>query len=153
MITSGGLATAGALNGAFREMLSTMLELDTIDTEASTASTTYTALSPAGPSVVVTSRGTRALAMITARAWNTTAANQCCMGVQVTDIENTVVHAASDSAALIQQGGTTRATSERLWICLPINLGEPGTYTYTALYRAAAGTATFGNRDLAVFAP
>lgn len=154
---SGGKITAEVLNMAFRGILDRYGDVDSIDADESTTSmwnVAFVDLATRGPEVSVSSRGLRAFVFLSCRAWNTTAAaNICSMGVQVTNVDGVVTHSPGVSAALQQQGITTRIGAKRTWIMIPVNLAEDGPHTFTAKYAVGAGTGFFGNRTMAVFAP
>lgn len=157
LITAGGDVSSDALNTAFREMLRRGADYDSIDIDESTTSlysTAWVNLATRGPEVSLVSRGTRALIVLANRSWNTTAAaNQCLMGVNITDDDGTVVQAPSLALSLINQGVTTRAAAKRCMLGFTLDLPEPGRYTYRAQYASGLGTANFGNRSIFVIAP
>jgi hypothetical protein len=115
-----------------------------VDTSETTVSTTYAALTTAGPAVTVTT-GTQALAFLTATVSNNTAGSSAFASVAVS---GATVTAASDNDCLrVQGGGTTdvgRASALTLFAL------TPGSNTFTTQYRVGAGTGTFSTRVLTV---
>lgn len=152
-ILSGVDLTAAIINDEFAGMLTNFGNTATVSTIQSTASTSYTDLATAGPAVTLTSVGTRALVIISARIFATTAAADIC-AMSVT-VSGATTIAAADASALMQNGATGSSGGG-----LGVESGTafiysitPGSNTYTAKYKAGVNTANFADRKIFVFAP
>jgi hypothetical protein len=121
----------------------------TVATAETTASTTYAALTTAGPAVTVTT-GTKALVCLKAGMGNTTSATTGYMGY---DISGATTLAAADTRAVGVMTASTVVTLASIGhvggAILQTGL-TAGSNTFTAKYRAVAGTETFGDRDIVV---
>lgn len=146
MFFAGDFATAAMLNA----WLLNNSQYAAVSASETTSSTSYTDLSTVGPSVTVTSAGTRALVMYNCGAFTNTASD--------------VGHAMSFAVS----GATTIAAADayaRTDTCTNAGFGfnvanfafitiTPGTNVYTAKYKcSAATTSTFNNRRILVIAP
>ncbi|WP_123742309.1 hypothetical protein [Saccharothrix texasensis] len=115
-----------------------------IGTAQSTASTAYTDLTTAGPSVTVTT-GAFVLVFWTAHSQNTTANGRCFMSF---GISGATTQAADDTWALTMQNPTATTNVRAGGVHMfPVT---PGNNTFTAKYRVDAGTGTWTNRQLFV---
>jgi hypothetical protein len=113
----------------------------------STATTTYTALTTAGPSVSITT-STNALVFISAQLSQSTSSAFACMSQAVSGASSI---AATDTEALMFQAGAASSSGIRASTVIALTSQlTSGSNVFTAQYRASAGTATFGNRRLAV---
>lgn len=116
-----------------------------VGTSQTTTSTTYTALTTAGPSVTVTT-GTSALVWVGATMNNTTVGNYTLMSYAVTGSSSI---AASDDRAFYR--GQPDASIDLSAGLLTLITGlTAGSNTFTALYRVTAGTGTWYRRTIAV---
>lgn len=121
----------------------------TVSTQESTASTTYTDLATPGPAVTLTSVGTVALVIMRAKVFASTAtvvsAHMGCT------ISGDTTRAAADADGLGVQcnnaGAGNWVTSTQL---IPITAG---TNTYTAKYRVTSTSGFFADRRMIVIAP
>lgn len=120
---------------------------NTVLTEQSTTSTTYTNLTTTGPAVTVTT-GTFAIVSISALAYHGTANAQCWMSFEVTGASSV---AASDDRAILWDGGAAGSGNQESYgISHGVTL-TGGSNTVTAKYRTNTGTATFLGRKLTVW--
>jgi hypothetical protein len=120
--------------------------LATVATTQSTASVTYTDLATAGPTVTITT-GTRAIVSIQATISNQTDNLSSLASVAVS---GATTIAAADSFGL-EHDGSPANNSVRFGAMHLFNALTAGSNTFTMKYRAGAGTAEFGNRELIVF--
>jgi hypothetical protein len=115
------------------------LQAANVDTSETTASASYVALTTAGPAVTVTSAD-QAIVCLFSLISNSSAGNFASMGYAVSG--------ASTSAASINRsiaGDSQQAGGVMLHSGL-----TPGSNTFTAQYRTAAGTGTFQYRKILV---
>lgn len=111
-----------------------------------TASTTYADLASAGPAQTVTiGPSGKAMVIVSAVAFNSSAANRQFMGFAVSGASTV---AASDDYAL-RTGNVTGPDFNASRAKLLTGLAE-GSTTFTAKYRTTAGTASFSQRSLIV---
>lgn len=146
--------TAALINAEFSSLLTAFSNVATVDTTETRSSTSYGALATGGPAVTLTSIGTRALVFVSFRGWDGTAsANIGGMGVVVS---GATTIAASDSAALLLNGATAASgggIGVESGMLIPLSI-TPGSNTYTAVYKSAAGTVfSFAHRKITVLAP
>jgi len=122
-------------------------QTDSVATQESTSSTTYTDLTTVGPEVTVTvgSSGMVLLAMDCYMTGLDTAGVQDFMGVALSGA-NTV--AASDSAAVSYR--VADGSGQGAGICRLLTGLTPGATTFTAKYRVTGATCQFSNRNLSV---
>jgi hypothetical protein len=111
-----------------------------------TASTSYTNLATAGPSVGPLTTGTKALIIISSLLSNNTAGQNCLVGV---DVSGSSAISASDAKALRYESGNAADTMQASYVYLEDTL-VAGSNTFTAKYRVTGGTGTFDDRRLSV---
>lgn len=117
-------------------------------TSETTTSTTYTSLATVGPQLTLTSQGTKALIVFSYQGSNSTASNG---GAASVAVSGATTWAASDDYAVGHNVGSTGfGFYASNFVQLTIN---PGTHTYTMLYRVGGTTGTFARRRMWVFAP
>jgi hypothetical protein len=118
----------------------------TVATSQTTASTSYTDLATSGPAVTVNiSSSGKALVTVTSRMTNGTLGNECYMGVAVSGATTV---AASDAKALFASADATyRYRTSATHLLTGLNAGSN---TFTAKYKAEAGTCTIQDRDIIV---
>jgi hypothetical protein len=122
---------------------------NTVSTGEQTSSTSYTALTTAGPAVTIDSKGTQALVCIRATGFGTTATAR---GIAISfAISGATTLASSDSngalATCNQDGyGFTMMSVQLVTI-------TAGSNTYTMQYKTSALTSQFQARRMFVFAP
>ena len=116
----------------------------TVATDQSTTSATYTDLSTAGPAVTLTT-GTKALVIISIEGENDTINTSTFASVAVS---GATTIAASDTIAM---KWTLRENIEnRFSVATRFTTLTAGSNTFTVKYRTAAGTASFGDREIIV---
>ena len=122
----------------------------TVATSQGTASTSFTDLATAGPTVTITT-GTKAIVIVSAGMTNTNAGAYTTMGV---DVSSATTIAATDLASLFI---VTAANYEnRASAVLTFGLGgaggalTAGSNVFRAHYKVSAGTGTFRWRDITV---
>lgn len=143
-ILDGNVTTAKIFDGA---VTPSKLDLDpattTVATSQTTTSTSYTDLATAGPAATVTiGANGLALVIITGKLFNS-GVNDTFMGYAVSGA-NTV--AATDTTAQVVNSTPGQRNST---MSLLTGL-TPGSTTFTAKYRVAAGTGTFSDRNIIV---
>lgn len=131
-----------AIAAAIAALLSGKAGFATVATSQTTASLTYTDLATAGPSVTLTSAGTRALTV-----WRLVQGSSSGTAVSSVTISGATTVAADDSKGLIVND--TNRTSMGFWL----HTITPGSNTFKLQYRVTAGTGTFLDRSLFVLAP
>lgn len=119
------------------------VSLNRVDASASTASTTYTDLSPSGPSVTLTVNNSVVIGL-GARMTNSSSTGQSRMSVEWSN--DGVTNSASDNYSLTYTGTPIFKLGNTFLLAT-----TPGQYTFTAKYRVSAGTGTFQNRTMLVF--
>lgn len=120
-----------------------------VEDSESTTSTSYTSLATVGPAVTVES-GEFALVINTADITNDTAGQS---GRMTWEVSGASTITAQDFRALrVTRPSTTGAGNVRASVVTAIGGLTPGMNTFTSVYRASAGTATFANRRLTVLA-
>jgi hypothetical protein len=122
----------------------------TVAATETTASTSYVNLTTAGPAVGPLTTGTFAVAFVSGQISQNTNGAFAKMGVTVSGVSSI---AASDAQSLNYQPSTAASSGLRATTCI----GYEGTLTaglntFTAQYAASAGTASFKDRTLTVFA-
>ncbi len=122
---------------------------NTVSTQESTASTSYTDLSTSGPAVTLASVGNQALVTVRTQVFGSTAT--FITGHMGFTVSGATSRAAADSDSLGMQcnnaaGGNWITGSQLISI-------NAGTNTYTAKYKAVNGTAVYAARRIWVFAP
>jgi hypothetical protein len=138
------------LNTRFAEILTDFSSTASVATNETTASATYVDLTTPGPSVTLTSTGTRAFIFWSAHASNTTAN---CGAISSIVISGATTMAIADSNGILwhEHAGANLSDECGQWMVVTI---VPGSNTYKVQYkRAAGGTAAFERRRLFVFAP
>ena len=141
MSTTGtGTITATNLSGPFGIPKSTVVAT----TESRTAAT-YGDMATVGPAVTVTS-GTTALVTITARMTQGTNGESCFMGI---DVSGASAIAASDTQALSFSGQSNNQRILQASATYLITV-TAGSNTFTAKYKSASSTCTFGDRNIIV---
>jgi hypothetical protein len=118
---------------------------DVLDTSQTTVSTSYADLATVGPTVTVTS-GTTVMIFVVCTMSNS-GANNNFVGV---DISGATTTAASDARAL-QHRSAAAGDTARFGMGYK-TIVTAGSNTYLLKYRVDAGTGTFNNRQLMVFA-
>ncbi len=143
--TAGGrlLVTTGANAIAEREV-----SQDFVTTSESTSNTSYTTLATAGPAVTVTT-GPQCIVVTTGRLTNNTTGAYAVMSFEIT---GATTLAASDTRALMYQSVDANSRSMRASVMQHVFGTTPGSNTFNCRYRASAGTATFADRYILVFA-
>jgi hypothetical protein len=118
----------------------------TVATLETTTSTSYTALTTAGPAVTLTT-GTKALVIITAdmRVGTSNAISTMSYGVSGA----TTITVGDTTALTFKQTGTDTSQSIRA-SCASVPTLTAGSNVFTALYKTGSGTASFFNRDMFV---
>lgn len=147
--TAGQDITADTLNDMFLAILRDFAATATVATSETSASTTYTNLATAGPAVTLTSAGAIALVLFESVMYNSTSvSNGTAMSVAVSGA-TTIAAADADSikATLGSSGFADRHGGFAVFTI------TPGSNTYTAKYRASAGTSNWADRKLWVLAP
>lgn len=140
---AGDFLIADLLNGAISDVLGDFLQTQNVATSQTTTSTSYTDLATVGPTVSITSRGTRAIAI-----WNltqSTTAGSCASCVAVSAGTTT---AAADSFGQVGSNSGGKVTGFAVFTINPNVVN-----TYTLRYRVTGGTGTFLDRRLLVWAP
>lgn len=118
-----------------------------VDTNETTASTSYTDLATAGPSVTLTT-GTRALVILSCQMQNSDVNAATSMGYSVSGA--TTVAASDASRILVQEPVANHAFAmSRIFLHTGLNAGSN---TFTAKYKVGAGTGSFIYRQLMVVA-
>lgn len=139
---AGNRLTADLLNGAIHDVLADNAQHTTVMVGETTASLTYTNLATVGPQVTLTSRGTRAVVL-----WALVQHGTAGSAVSSPAVSGATTLAAADTHGLIVNDSTRTSVG---WSFLTIT---PGTNTFTLRYRTTAGTATFLDRKMLVWAP
>lgn len=118
----------------------------TVSTQETTTSTSYTALTTAGPTVASLTTGTQALVAITAACGNNTAGQNSYMSVAVS---GATTLAAADTTALRYQafGANSRHRSSTVHLFTGLTAGAN---TFTSQYKVDAGTGLWFDRHLVV---
>jgi hypothetical protein len=125
-----------------------LAQFDSVPTDESTASTSYTNLATTGPSVSITLvAGQSAKVYWTADAYNTTADLRTFMGIEITGASGTT--AAADSASAKGSTGSTNSGSTTMNF-MPYTATSTGSHTFTAKYKVTSGTGHWINRRLLV---
>lgn len=138
--TSGGYFVATGLNAIVERVWASQ----TILTGESTSSATFVDIATAGPTVTVTT-GSRALVLLSCNMLNS-GSNICLMGV---DITGATTLSPSDADSMIYEPNTANLEIQGGYVNVYNSL-TPGVNTFTAKYKAGAGTATFTRRRLVV---
>lgn len=139
-----------ALQQVSLDLLLTQSTLATVTTAQTTSSTSYTDLATVGPTVTLTSVGTRALVMFGCLAFSNSATE---VGHYMSvAVSGATTIAASDVYGRISSHNNNAAGFNSMnFTLLTIT---PGSNTYTAKYKLNSATAsTFQNRQLMVLAP
>jgi hypothetical protein len=127
---------------AIATLLSSKAGFSSVATSQSTASTTYTDLPTPGPTVNLTSAGTRALAL-----WRLVQYSTAGIAVSAVDVNGATWIPAADANGLLVNDGNRTSVG---WAFMTIT---PGLHTYKLQYRVTGGTGTFLDRQLFVLAP
>lgn len=140
---AGGYFVATGVN-AIEERLSARA---TVNTDESTASTSYTDLATVGPSVTVTT-GTQALAVISSESYISsggTQASTCRTSVEISGASSV---AATDDTCVCRSGNSgDRYQMSRAVLVTGLTAGSN---TFTLKYRVSASTGNFTRRNIAV---
>lgn len=140
-----------AVDVVFATLLTTNGSFSSIATNESTASTSYVDLATPGPSVTLTSAGTRAIILWSQHGSNNTANKGAISSIVISGATTLAV---SDNNGIIwHEKATAGASYEAMqFMVATIN---PGSNTYKVQYKVAggAGTASFERRRCFVFAP
>lgn len=139
---AGGLIVTNGLNSVIQRN-PTLAEYHASD--ETTTSTSYAALTTAGPSITITT-GTKAHMFISARCRNNTASARNYVSVAVSGA--TTIAADDMWAIWTNNAGTSqhnRGTSQHLFTTL-----NAGSNTFTMMYKVSAGTGTFSNRVITI---
>ncbi|ONI73074.1 hypothetical protein ALI144C_44800 [Actinosynnema sp. ALI-1.44] len=132
------------------DLLGAKAKFANVVANGTTTSATYTPTltGAGGPSVQLTSVGTKALAIWSAQMFNNTATVGSWMSVAVSGV--TTIAASDDYAAITTCGATGdafRTTSFHLFTI------TPGVNTFTAQFRVGSSTGNFVKKSLLVIAP
>lgn len=141
--------TAADLNNAFAAILSGGADYSSVATAQTTTSIAYTNLTTVGPTVTLTSVGTKALIIFAARLRNLSAAAGSGCTVAISGA-TTLAAADANGAAWSDFVNADYDDEKAQFMYATIT---PGSNTYQMKYRASAGTARFSTRRLLVFAP
>lgn len=133
-ITSNDLSFLGSTAGS------------TVLTNEATSSTSYTDLATVGPSVTVTTGG-NAIVMVTALGGSNTTSDVVFMSYTVS---GATTISASDAIGVAYSSALGNSYIQASFVAARGGLNA-GSNTFTAKYRANAGTATFANRNITVF--
>lgn len=137
-----------SINAALIAMLLNDAAYQEVLTAQTTTSLTYANLATVGPTVTLTSQGTRAFVVFGMQSDNSTPANGAAASVA---ISGATTLAASDDRAV---GHNVGNTGFGFYACnFYVATINPGSNTYTMQYRVGGTTGTFGRRRLWVFAP
>lgn len=117
----------------------------TVGTLEATATTTYTDLTTVGPAVTVTS-GSKCLVIISAQVTNSTSTSGSFMSFAGS---GATTFSGSDASALVFYAPTTGQPVQASRVVLQTTLNS-GANTFTAKYKAAAGSAQFSQRNIFV---
>lgn len=145
--------TAQRLNFELTALMSGLLTAEGSINEVlvgeTTASTTYTDLGTVGPTVTITSQGTRAVVFMQCQMWNMVSpAGSTAMTFAVSGA--TSIAANDVRAVAASHDGTGFGFYGGGFAVISIN---PGTNTYTAKYRVMSGSGGFDRRRMFVLAP
>lgn len=121
-----------------------------VTTQQTTSSASFADLTTVGPSVSVTSTGTLAVVLFSANMWNGSAGTTVQCSVAVSGATTVAASAVSALSGMDTGTGASLGYGAAQFVIVPIN---PGSNTYTMKYLTAAGTGTFRNRRIWVFAP
>ena len=117
---------------------------NTVATAENTATTTYgNNLGTTGPAITMTT-GTNAIIALSAQTSNSTSSAFSCMGCAVSGA-STVAAADADALMFQMPSGTAGV---RCSTVIMYNTLTGGSNTFTAQYRASAGSASFANRKI-----
>lgn len=145
VFVTGENVTAATMNTYIQANLATLQQLGAafVATSETTASATYTDLATSGPAVTITT-GTKALVGISGLVGNNTTGDGGLMGFA---ISGATTLAANDnmSIELVVPGGTYTGAFGATFLVTGLTAGSN---TFTAKYRAAAGTMSAANRRL-----
>lgn len=117
----------------------------TVLTAESTGSTTFAALTTAGPTAASVVTGTQALVIISCQTDNNSAGGVSYMGYDVSG--STTISASDDNSLYFESSAI--ADQYRASYIDHVTL-TAGTNTFTAKYRVSAGTGTFRRREITV---
>lgn len=149
-IPAGRYAVAADVNNAFYSILEHFSGQAAVAAAQNTASLTYVDLGTVGPSVSITSVGTKALVFLSSQLWNTTAADSALMSFA---ISGATTLAAADDNALAQTGNAGTSFAFAFGKAIEVTI-TPGANIFTAKYRAdVGGSANFARRQMIVLAP
>jgi hypothetical protein len=118
---------------------------DRVDAAETTSSTSYVALTTAGP-VATCTTGTAAIYSITAQITNSTASTGCLAYVNITGASSISL---GDAASITHEPGAANADTTCSRTIYQGSL-TGGSNTFTTLYRVLSGTATFSRRNMVV---
>lgn len=141
-LPSAGQSPTAAMLRALLAALMDFASTTTVITTENTGSTSFTDLATVGPSLTITSGGTKALLI-----WSIVQSTTSGSAVSSIAVSGATTIAASDTGALIVSDGNRSSIG---WQLLTIN---PGSNTYKLQYRVTGGTGTFHTRRLMVLAP
>jgi hypothetical protein len=118
-----------------------------VGTAETTASTTYTDLTTAGPASTTTS-GTQAIVAVTTDAWNNTLSAYSYNSLAVS---GATTLATSDSRSVSVRSATADASAGNRASFVDLLTGlTAGSNTFTSKYRVSAGTGRYSNRSIMV---
>lgn len=143
--------TGSAWVTEFEKLLTSFGSSATVATDETTTSSSYTDLATAGPSVTLTSSGTRALIWFGAHGSNNTAN---CASLATVAVSGATTLAAADANGALWGEYTTANLSSEMSQFMVVTI-TPGSNTYTLKYKrgGSGGTALFGRRRIYVLAP
>lgn len=149
-IAANSVADQAAADAKIAAMLNSFGKTASVATNETTASAAYVDLATPGPSVTLTSVGTKALVLWRAHGSNNTAN---CGHISSFTISGATTLAAADANGILwhEHGPANLSDECSQWAFVTIT---PGTSTFKVQYkRAAGGTAAFERRNIMVFAP
>lgn len=123
------------------------IETATVATSQTTGSTTFTNLATVGPAITMTT-GARAIIFITASMTNDTAGVFAVASCSVTGASTIPAVADTESLMFQMSTGSGGTGNVRASDCIMYTTLTPGSNTFTMVYRASGGTATFKDRKI-----
>lgn len=134
----------------FEKLLTSFGSHNSVATNETTASASYVNLTTTGPSVTLTSSGTRAMIWWSAHGSNNTVN---CGAISSIDISGATTLAVADGNGILWHEHATAGLSDECGQFMIATI-TPGTNVYKMMYkRAAGGTASFERRRIFVLAP
>lgn len=148
---AGQILTAADLNAEFGGLLTNMGSFASVATNQTTTSTSYVDLATPGPSVTLTSTGTRAIILWSVHGSNNTANKGAICSIVISGA--TTLAVSDNNGILWHEKATANASFEDMQFMVATI--TPGSNTYKVQYKVAggSGTASFERRRIFVFAP